>query len=249
MMRKLMLFTLTMAIGVTAFTSKGLAEDEEEAKKIVQRAIKAVGGERRLAILKSPMMWMERGTFYGMGEGLPYVAQYAAKWPDWFRQEIENAFTITVSNDKAWMSSAAGVRKLTGAQLEERLKQVRAAWAERLFPLLDKTYKLRTIDGIEVDGRPTVGIKASHADGRDIKFFFDKETYLIAKIETMVISPQHGPEPVLSETFYSDHKSFGGVTMPSKYKLKYNQKLFVEGETIDYKVAATLDPEHFEEPE
>ena len=249
MMRKLMLFTLTMAIGVTTFMSKGLAEDEDDAEKIVQHAIKAVGGERRLAILKSPMMWMERGTFYGMGEGLPYVAQYAAKWPDLFRQEIEDAFTITVNKDKAWMSSAAGVRKLAGAQLDERLKQVRVAWAERLFPLMDKAYKLSTIDGIGVDGRPTMGIKASHADGRDIKFFFDKETYLIAKIETMVISPQHGPEPVLSETFYSDHKSFGGVTMPSKYKLKYNQKLFVEGETIDYKVAATLDPEHFEKPE
>ena len=242
-----MLSALVLAIGVPAFASSELPEDKE-AKEILQRAIKAVGGERTLARLKSPMMWMERGTFYGMGQGVPYVRQYAAKWPDWYRQEIENVFTITVSGKKAWMSSAAGVQKLAGAQFEERMKQVRVAWAERLFPLTDKAYKLSTIDGIQVDGRATIGIKASHADNRDIRFFFDKETYLIAKIETMVISPQHGLDPVLSEAFYTDHKSFGGVKMPSKYKLIYDKKLFVEAETIDYKIAATLDPKQFEAP-
>ena len=190
------------------------------------------------------MMWMERGTYYGEGEGVPFVAQYAAKWPDWYRQEIENAFAITVSGKKAWVSSAAGVQKLAGAELEERLKQVRLAWAERLFPLTDEAYTLSTIDGIEVNGRPTVGIKASHADGGDSRFYFDKETYLIAKIEAMVISPQHGPDPVLREAFYTGRTSYG----PSKFKLIYDKKLFVEGETVDYKVGATLDPQHFEEP-
>ncbi len=252
MMRKLMLSTSALVICALAFASNGLPEDkaqDKEAKEILQRAIKAVGGERSLARLKVPMMWMERGTFHGTGQALPYVGQYAAKWPSWYRQQIENAFTITINGKKAWMSGGGGrVRKLVGAQLEERLRQTRVAWAERLFPLTDKAYKLSTIDGIQVDGRATVGIKASHADNRDIRFFFDKETYLIAKIETMVISPQHGLDPVLSEAFYTDHKSFGGVKMPSKYKLIYDKKLFVEAETIDYKIAATLDPKQFEAP-
>ncbi len=243
-MWKLMLLTLALAIGVPALSSSVLAEDKQ-AQEILQRAIEAAGGEGRLSTLKFPMMWMERGTYYGEGEGIHYVAQYAAKWPDWFRQEIENAFTITVSGKKAWVSSAAGVQKLAGVPLEERLKLVRLAWAERLFPLTGKAYTLSTIDGIEVNGRPTVGFKASHADGGDFRFFFDKETYRIAKIETMVISPQHGPEPVLREAFYTGRTSYG----PSKFKLIYDQELFVEGETIDYKVRATLNPKHFEEPE
>ncbi len=134
--------------------------------------------------------------------------------------------------------SAAGVQKLAGAELEERLKQVRLAWAERLFPLTDEAYTLSTIDGIEVSGRPTVGIKASHADGGDSRFYFDKETYLIAKIEAMVISPQHGPDPVLREAFYTGRTSYG----PSKFKLIYDKKLFVEGETVDYKVARLWTP-------
>jgi hypothetical protein len=242
-----MLSTLAFVLVAAASESKGMADDQD-AKQILQRAIKAAGGVRSLERLKSPMMWMERGTFYGMGEGSPYVGQYAAKWPDWYRQEIENAFAISISGDSAWVTSPSGVKKLAGAQLDEQLKQVRVAWAERLFPLTDKAYELTAIDGVDINGRATVGIKAAHSDGRDIKFFFDKQTYLIAKIETMVISPQYGPEPVLSETFYTDHKSFAGVIMPSKYKLYYGNKLFVEGETVDYKIGATLDPKHFEPP-
>ncbi len=243
-MRKLMLFTLALAIGVPAFSTVGRAEDEP-AKETLERALKAVGGLGRLGILKRPMMWMERGTFYGDGEGVPYIAQYAVKWPDWYRQEIENAFTITVSGKKAWVSVAAGVQKLAGAQLEDRLKRVRLAWAQYLFPLTEKAYTLSTIDGIEVNGRPTVGIKASHADGGDFKFYFDKETYLIAKTEAMVISPQHGPDPVLREAFYSGRSSY----VPSKHKIILDGKLFIEGETNYRKVAATVDPAHFEEPE
>lgn len=108
------------------------------------------------------------------------------------------------------MSSAGGVQKLDGRQLEEMLKQIRLAWTERLFPLTDKAYRLSKIDGVEINGRPTVGIKAIHADGRDIEFFFAQETYLIAKIETMVISPRHGPEPVLREAIYKgiEHDSY-----------------------------------------
>ncbi len=248
MLRKLMLSTLALVIGVPTFVSVGRAEDKE-AQEILKRAIRTVGGERTLARLKFPVMWMDRGTYYGMGDGIPYIGQYASRWPSWYRQEIENAFTITVSGEKAWVSSAAGVKKLDGAVLKERLKQVRVAWAERLFPLTDKAYKLSKIDGIEVNGRETVGIKASHADGRDIKLFFDKSTYLIAKFETTVITPEHGPKPVSSEAFFTDHRRFGGVLMPSKYKLYYDKKLFVEAETIDYKVFATLDPKQFEPPE
>lgn len=247
-MRKLILLALALLVSTLAFASTGSCEDKE-AKEILRRAIDAAGGERALGRLKSPMMWMERGTFHGMGDGIPFVRQYAAKWPNWYRQEIEGVFTITVSGDKAWVSSAGGVQKLVDARLEEVQRQTRVSWAERLFPLTDDAYDLGKIDGIEIEGRSTVGIQASLADHRDVSFFFDAETYLVAKIETMVISPQHGPEPVLSETFFKEHKSFGGVRMRSKFKQVVDKKLFVEAETIDYKMGATLDPQHFDEPQ
>ena len=248
MTRQLKLFTLASAFCVPTVASNGLAE-ERSAREILQRAIDSAGGDRALATLESPMMWMERGTSHGMGESVPFVAQYAAKWPGWYRQEVEHQFTLTTSAENAWVSVGADSKLLEGAQRKELLTQARMIWAERLFPLKANVYTLSVIDGIQVDGRPTNGIMARHADGRDMKFFFDKQTNLIAKIETTAISPQHGPDPVLSEAYYSHHKTFGGVRMPSKRRVYYDGKLFLEAETVDYKVAATLDPSHFAAPE
>ena len=222
---------------------------KSEAYKILQRAIDAMGGDQILNRLKSQMMWMERGTDYSSGTAVPFVGQYAAKWPHWYREEIEGLYQLTSNGQQAWASSQAGTQILEGIPLKLGLEQVRRAWAERLFPLKDKTYTLSEIDGIEVNGRKCVGLLAKYKEGGDIKFYFDEKTYLIAKMETTLISPEFGPDPVTGETFFMDHKSFYGVLMPGKYQLYYNKKLYAEVETVDYKLFATLDPQWFEPPE
>ena len=244
MIRQLMFPKWALLIALAAIASQGLAEDQQ-AKEILRRAIDAAGGQRRLDTLKAPTMWMEKGTFHGGDEATPFIAHYASKWPNWYRQNIENAFSIGIDGDLALVSSSAGTRVLTGDQLKEQLIQARIARALFLFPLNGEEYSLSSEPGIEVDGRLTIGIKASHRDGRDANFYFDKKTYLIAKIETVIVTPQTGPDPVTSETLYWAHRSFGGATMPSKYKRIYAGNLFVEGETVDIKVRATLDPKWF----
>jgi hypothetical protein len=246
-MRTQSLLILTLVV-VPVFTSVGRAADDD-AKAILSLAMKAAGGEPSLGRLKAQTMWMERGTYYGEGDKrTPFIAQYSSKWPDWYRREIEGVSTFTASGDKAWASKADKVQKFEGDRLKDAQHQVRAAWATRLFPLTGKDYTLGTIDGIDVDGKPTLGIKASHTGGPDIKFYFDKNTYLLAKMETLAIIPEHGSSPVLSEAYYTDYKGFGGGMMPSKFKLYRDKKLFADGETVDYKVFATLDPKLFEAP-
>ena len=164
-----------MAAAVLIVTSHARSDDQE-ASEILQRAIVAVGGEAALDRLKSPMTWTERGTYHGMGEAQPFVAQFAAAWPDWHRFEFEGAFSVTANGENVWHSSETGVRELDGDPLQEQLTQTRVEWAARLFPLTDEAYALSTIDGIDVDGRATVGIQASHADGHVIKLYFDNES-------------------------------------------------------------------------
>ncbi|MEE3371497.1 MAG: hypothetical protein VX346_19350 [Planctomycetota bacterium] len=224
------------------------AENDPLAEETLRRAIQAAGGPRALERMKGPTMWMDRGTFHSLGKAVPFVGQYATKWPHWYRQEIEGAYTITVNGEQAWRSDTNGVQKLAGAQLKEQLGQVRAAWSERLFPLTEKAWRLRSIDGVEVAGRQTLGVRASHLKCRDLRFYFDKQSYLLLKLATKVVSPQHGPETVLSESYFSQHKSFGGGKVPSQVKIFYDKKLIVESETVDYKLGATLDPQHFVAP-
>ena len=69
-------------------------------------------------------------------------------------------------------------------------------------------------------------LEAIHGRHRDVTYFFDKESYLLRKIETQVVSPQTGPDPVLNETFFSDHKSISGAMVPAKTRVLYNKKVW-----------------------
>ena len=241
-------FDLAVGCRDQALVFENLSE-MPKAREVLQRAIEAVGGDQTLERLKAQTMWMERGTYYVMGHGTSYIAQYASKWPDWYRQQIEGVLVTTVSGDKAWLSGEGKIEELEGSYLSARLNEVRTAWAQRLFPLKDKTYELVEIEGEQVNGQETIGIKAIHADDGDIKLFFDKETYLLAKLVTIDMTPEHGSKPVTREVVFLEHGHFGGVLMPSKYKIYYDKKISFEAEVIDYKMFATLDPEQFEPPE
>ncbi len=248
MMRNVMLFSMALLTGFPAFVISGQQAREEDARQILQHALKAAGG--RFNALRGPMMWMERGAYYGEGaEGSPFIAQYASKWPDWFRCEIEGVFTLTVSGHKAWMINDAGTQKFAGDELANVMRQVRMAWASFLFPLTGKEYTLKKIDGIRIEGRAVVGIRAIHADGGDFRLYFDKASLLLVKMEANVIIPQFGPSPVLVEAYYSKHKSLGGARLPFKIKVFCDKKLFVTTEIVASKTGATLDPAYFEEPE
>src|SRR2546428_8816628 len=65
--------TLCVAVGVVRLAA---ADDQADARAIVAKAIKAVGGEQKLEKFKA-QTWREVGTYYGMGDGLPYTGNYA----------------------------------------------------------------------------------------------------------------------------------------------------------------------------
>ena len=83
--------------------------EDQDAKNILQKAITATGA--RFGGVRGPIMWMERGTYYGNGEGVAFVAQYSSRWPDWYRQEIEGVFTITHNQDQAWIQRGGQTEK------------------------------------------------------------------------------------------------------------------------------------------
>ena len=94
--------------------------------------------------------------------------------------------------------------------------------------------------------RPTVGVKAVHDSGSEIMLYFDKSTFLLNedRSERWLLrrwaASWSGARPS-----FRDHKSFGGAKFPSQYKILYDGKLIVEGETAAIKVHATIDPAWF----
>ena len=232
----------TMSMLGIANAKDPIAEDK------FRKAIDAAGGESRFDTIKAPTMWMEIGTYYGMGEGIPFVAQYATYWTKrWRRQLIEGKFSIGIAGEQVTLFEAADAkgRRLSGPTQETALHQARIGWAQLLYPLLEDEYTLSNITGVDVEDKSSVGVKAVHVSGGEVMLYFDKHTYLLEKIEATVAAQEMDGKQVKSETFFRDHKSFGGVKLPGKYKTFYDGKLIVESEITAIKTHATIDPAWF----
>jgi hypothetical protein len=75
--------------GVLWLVGPARADDAADAKATVDKAIKAHGGEEKLSKFKGET-WTGKGTYYGMGDGLPFSAHFALQWPERFRMEVED---------------------------------------------------------------------------------------------------------------------------------------------------------------
>src|SRR5437870_10054726 len=66
---------------------------DDDGRAIITKALKAGGGEAKLAKFDSTIM-KEKGTYYGMGDGLPYTSVIHMQRPDKFKMEIVGVFTM-----------------------------------------------------------------------------------------------------------------------------------------------------------
>lgn len=243
-MNKYLLLFVLAALPATTIAQ----EKDKVAEETIRKAITAAGGEGRFNTLKAPTMWMETGTYYGMGGEVPFVAQYASYWPKrWYRQLIEGQFAMGVAGDQVtvFMGNNRVGQKISGPRAAGALHQARVSMAPLLYPLLEEDYKLSSSPGVEVEGKPTVGIKAVHNSKSELKLYFDKSSYLLVKTEAKIALQEQDGKIVNSETFFRDHQSFGGAKLPSKYRILYDGELIVEGEHTAIKTHATIDPAWF----
>ncbi len=222
------------------------ADDQADCRAIIDKAIKAAGGEEKLS-KHNAQTWNEKGTYYGMGAGVPYTGKYAVQWPGQFRMEIEGVFTIVLDGDKGWIMSAGGTMELTKEQLQEQKEEQYHGWVTTLLPLKDKAFELKPLGESKVGDRPASGVRVSRKDHRDVNLYFDKDNGLLLKRESRVKDQESGKE-VDQVVSYLDYKEVAGMKHPTKIVMKRDGKQFVEAEVIDFKPMEKLDTSDFAKP-
>ena len=223
------------------------ADDQAEARAVVDKAIKATGGEEKLARYKA-MTWSETGTYYGMGEGLPYTASYAVQWPDRFRMDIKDVFLMVRDGDKGWVKMGGETQELSKEQIAEQKEEHHGGYLTTLLPLKDKAVTLTPLKEIKVGDRPAVGVKASSKGHRDVSLYFDKQTGLLVKSEVRVKAEEQGGKEVTQESVYADHKEVDGLKVPMKMVITRDGKKFVEATHTELKFPDKLDAKLFSKP-
>ncbi|HMC88379.1 MAG TPA: hypothetical protein VKI17_02475 [Gemmataceae bacterium] len=219
----------------------------EEPKEIIDKAIKAAGGEEKLAKFKAHT-WAAKGTYYGTGDGMPYTAEYAVQFPDKIRVEIKNVFTLVLNGDKGWMKMGDDAQEMNADQLAEQKEQQHANYVASLLPLKGEAYTLTALADSKVGDRPVVGVKVSTKGRRDVNLYFDKDTNLLAKGEWTVKAMEEGGKEVTQEVLYRDYKDVEGAKIAMKVNLNRDGKKYVESENSDVKPADKLDDSLFGKP-
>ena len=229
------------------------ADDAADARALVEKAVKAQGGQEKLDKLPALTVTF-KGTFHGMGDGIPMSGTISTQGADKQRVEIEVEaggqkvpIVIVVAGDKGWTKIVKELKEFDKDELAEAKEQAFASWVTTLAPLKDKQFKLATTGEIKVDNKPALGVKVSCKGHRDVDLYFDKETGLLVKSETRVKDEGTGQE-VSEEGFVGEYKEFQGIKHAMKFTVKRSGKLFMEGELTDVQFAEKLDAGTFAKP-
>src|SRR5436309_235981 len=93
--------TLTMA-------GQARADEQADMQAVIDKAIKAAGGEAKLAKFKAEV-FKGKGKYYGMGDGIDYTGEWAVQHPGQIRVQIDTSagdmkftFINVVNGDKVW---------------------------------------------------------------------------------------------------------------------------------------------------
>ncbi len=221
--------------------------EEASPQAVITKAIEAMGGAAKLERNKAAT-WTEKGTYYGMGDGLPYTGSYAVQWPDRFRMEIHGVFTMVINGDQGWMKSDKGTEEMAKDVVAARARDHKAGWVTTLIPLKNKAFKLSSLPEAKVGDQPVRGVVVRRKDYPDVKLFFDKKTGLLLRSEYKSQVPELKLKEVAMESTFGDYREIEGAKVPCHIVMKRAGKRFVEADIHDYKAAGKLDAKVFSRP-
>lgn len=236
---------LSLALLLPVFAQLAAAGEADEAKAIVEKAIEAAGGRKNLEKFNT-MTSTEKGTYYGMGEGLPYTGKMAIQMPDKVRMEIEGFFTMIVNGDKGWTIMGGDVTEMPEEQIKGQIASHYAGYVATLLPLEDEKFTLKKLADAEVNGSPASVVVVSSKDHQDVTLSFDKKSGMLVKALFKAFDAEQGKEAEY-ENFYQEYKEVDGAKMVWKMLMNRDGKKFVESQMTEVKPAKDIDA-MFEKP-
>jgi hypothetical protein len=229
------------------------AADASDAGAVIDKAIKALGGEAKLSNIKAAS-WKLKGKITFGDQDNAFTGRATVQGLDHSRQEFEGEFgdmkvkgVTVLAGDKGWRKFGDMKMKLDKDAIanEKRTLYLQIIPAT-LLPLKGKGFKVESAGDQKVNGQPAVGVKVTGPDGKDFKLYFDKKTGVPVKLVAKVIGFM-GDE-FTQETTYGSYKDFGGIKKATKIVSKRDGEKFLEQEITEFKVLATVDPKAFAEP-
>ncbi len=243
---------LAAMLSVAFLAAVPVRADDADARAIVDKAIKVMGGEAELGKWKAFTSKI-KGDIHTQGLKIAFTGDLATQGADQEKISLEldidgQKFPVVevLNRTRGWVKIAGETTEMDRETLAETLEQAHAGWVTSLVPLKDKAFTLATVGDVQVDGKPAVGVRVSHAGRRDVNLFFDKATHLLVKTEARVKDDESGKE-MTEETFMHGYDG-KDVQTALKLTVERDGELYLEAELFDAKLEEKLDDGVFAMP-
>jgi hypothetical protein len=227
--------------------------DDKDPKAILDKAIKALGGEEKLQKAEA-ISWKTKGTITFNGNENDITSHTTARGLGHYRRESEaefngepRKFIVVVNGDKGWRKFGEEPMEMDDERLANEKRNVYLeVLPVTLVALKGSGYKLEAADEQSVDGKPAIGIKVTGPDQKDFTLYFDKDSGLPVKMVAKVVGFQ-GNEHT-QETTFKDYKEFDGIKKATKVESKRDGEDFAKSEVTEFKVLDKVEDKTFSEP-
>jgi hypothetical protein len=246
------LSALTVAFLVFSFVGTARARDDKDVNAVLDKAIKALGGEEKLSKVHAATS-KGKGTFSFNGMDNEFKSQTTVQGLDHYRSEFEGEFggntikgATVLAGDKGWRSFG----DTTELDKEGLANEKRTVYLQiipmTVLPLKGKDFKVEAAGEDKVGDKPAVVLKVTPPDGKEFKIYFDKESGLPVRTVGKVVDFM-GNEFEM-ETTLSDFKEFDGIKKATKSESKRGGERFLSVQLTEFKVLDKVDPKTFSEP-
>jgi hypothetical protein len=228
------------------------ADDQADAKALIDKSLKAMGGAEKVAKLKTGTC-KAKVTHEDNGRQGTILCEVTWQGMDKARLDGElseggqtHKVFFVINGDTGWEKKNDTARDAPANLVSAIKNAFHALRMPYLLPDLKGTaFKLSLLGEVKVNDKAAVGLSVSHKDYKDVNVYFDKETGLPVKSEIRVIDPE-GKE-ITIEYFYNDFQAVEGIKHPMKISMKADGKDFAV-EITEVKAKDKVDESEFAKP-
>ena len=243
-----------VALLVSVFVSgsgRMVSADDKDVEAILDKAIKALGGEDKLTKIQAVALKAKGKIIIGDNQEHEFTSQTIAQGLDRFRSELEvegvrgrQLRMLSVLNgDKVWLS-VGGValqpdHALAGLKRSAYLTLIPLT----VVPMKRPGFKLRAAGEEQVEAEPALVIKVTCPDGSDMAVSFNKKSGRPVKVAGKVFGLDD--REMMQETIFGAYRNFGGIHVATRVEVKIDGKPYRTQELTEFKILDTVEPSTF----
>lgn len=230
------------------------AEESDEARATIKRAVTAAGGKEKLAHLLNRKTKSKGVFFVGDGKPVSFTSESWVALPLRFKgvmrlergsEFLERVRVLNV--DMAWEHVEGKTARLDANTTKAFKESQHYALILMLYPLLeDPQFSLKYLGEERIGGRMAIGITVSAKGRPNFSLFVDKKSNLVVKTSTR--GRDFPLDDALTEISLDKHREIAGVIQPSRRTYFRDGVRYAEDEVLEMEPLARIDPSLFREP-